>query len=212
VSNTVASALWLIDYLLLAAQRGVGGVNVHGGLAACRGYTPLCVPRAHGLIAGSAPGIDPVADLSLGAAPAGSGELAPQPDFYGLLFVHQLEGGHWLTIRSDRPTQLREFALQMPDGSIRLALDNPDPRLATTVELRVAGGGGTGANVLRLTGPSLDATSHVQFGRSQVAQDGTWRPGGAEGVSATAAGTRLVVGAASAVLVTLLPTDRAGHR
>ena len=46
----------------------MSGVGIQGGLAACRGYTPLCVPGAKGAAAGTAPGIDPVADASLGAA------------------------------------------------------------------------------------------------------------------------------------------------
>jgi hypothetical protein len=191
VSNTLASALWIVDYLLLAGQRGVAGVDVHGGLAACRGYTPLCVPRASGAVAGSRPGIGPVADASLGAA-AGEGPLAVQPDFYGLLLVRQLEGGRWLPVRSDPPSPLHEFALLMPDGSIRVVLVNLSPKLNAHVVIR-AGGRRTLLEVLRLTGPSLGATSGVRFGGAAVGADGTWAPvpsqptqqgpGGSDGVA-----------------------------
>jgi hypothetical protein len=202
VSNTLASALWLVNYLLMTAHRGVDGVNVHGGLAACRGYTPLCVPGAVGPVAGSAPGIDPVADASLGAGPSGSGRLAAQPDFYGLLLVHQLQGGRWLPVRVDRPSPLAVFALQMPDGSIRVALDNSDPHFAGTVVVNAAGQHRT-ATVLWLTGPSLDSTSHVQFGGSEVAADGTWRAQAGQRLSTTATGVRLGVGPASAAVLSL---------
>ncbi|HSS10501.1 MAG TPA: glycosyl hydrolase family 79 C-terminal domain-containing protein [Acidimicrobiales bacterium] len=205
VSNTLASALWIVNYLLGAAKHGVSGVDVHGGLAACRGYTPLCVPGAKGPVAGSSPGIDPVADASLGAGPSETGRLAAQPDFYGLLFVHQLEGGRWLSLRLDRSTPLDAFAVQMRDGSVRVALINPDPHFTGTLTIHIAGHRGT-ASVLRLTGPSLGATAPIQFGGSQVAGDGTWEARPGDHLSTTAAGVPVDIGPASAVLVTLPPT------
>ncbi len=210
VSNTLASALWMVDYLLVAAQRGVDGVNVHGGLAACRGYTPLCLPGARGPVAGTEPGVDPIADLSLGAgqvSPSGKARLTAQPDFYALLLVRQLEGGRWLPVRSDRPGPLQTFALRMPDGSIRLVLDNPDPHRAMAALVRVAEDIGSGA-VVRLTGPSLGATSQVAFGGSEVTDAGNWQPRTVERLPVTRnAGpvVRVKIPAASAALVTLSP-------
>jgi hypothetical protein len=183
VSNTLASALWIIDFLLRAGEGGVAGVGVQGGLAACRGYTPLCVPGATESITSSRPGIDPVADASLGAS-AGDGPLAVQPDFYGLLLVRQLVGGRWLLVTSDRPSPLSHFALAMPDGSFRVVLVNP-ATTRTDVVIR------TGAQraitrVLRLTGPSLEATSGIRLG-------GTAEEGG----------TRVDLAASSAAIVSL---------
>jgi hypothetical protein len=43
VSNSCTSALWVIDYMLTAAQQGMAGMNFHGGLnTLCDGYTVLC--------------------------------------------------------------------------------------------------------------------------------------------------------------------------
>jgi hypothetical protein len=206
VSNTLASALWMVDYLLLLAEHGVAGVNVHGGLAACRGYTALCVPGATGAIGGSGPGIDAVADASLGAGPGEGGRLVAQPDFYGLLLVRQLEGGRRLSVRLDRSSPIRVFAFGMPDGSIRVVFDNPDPRFAGRLLVRAAGHRGP-ATVLRLTGPSLGATSDVTLGGSPVAADGTWRAAPGPGAVAAQDGVRLDLRPASAAVVTLAASD-----
>jgi hypothetical protein len=115
-----------------------------------------------------------VADASLGAA-AGTGPLSVQPVFYGLLLVRQLEGGRWLSVSSKPASPLREFALVMPDGSIRVVLDNPDPVFRARVVLR-AGGQRVVTGTLRLTGPSPASTSRVRLGGAGVAGDGTWNP------------------------------------
>ncbi|HLY82590.1 MAG TPA: hypothetical protein VKQ71_06380, partial [Acidimicrobiales bacterium] len=203
VSNTLASALWMVRYLLDAGRRGVAGVNVHGGLAACRGYSPLCVAGASGATVVSRPGIDAVADASLGAGPD-DGRLTAQPDFYGLLLVHQLEGGRWLPVTSDRPSPIEAFALAMPDSSVRVVLVNPDARHAAGVSIRMATASAA-ATLLRLTGPALGAVSGVQYGGAVVAPDGRWRPGPPETVPAGPDGVRVGVGPASAVVVTISP-------
>jgi hypothetical protein len=204
VSNTLASALWMVNYLLSAGRDGVSGIDVHGGLAACRGYSPLCVPGATGPLAGSSPGIDPVADSSLGASTDSRGRLVVQPDFYSLLLVHQLEGGRWLPLHTDGSGRVTAFAVEMPDRSIRVVLDNMDGDVAANVALRLTGHPGT-ASVLRLTGPSLDATQNVSFGASEVGPDGTWHAATREHQTVSATGAHVDVGAASAVLLTLPP-------
>jgi hypothetical protein len=171
VSNTLASALWVVNYLLNSGRQGIAGVNVHGGLAACRGYSPLCVPGATGPDPATAPGVEPIADLSLGAAPNIGGQLTVQPDFYGLLLVHQLEGGRWLAVHSDRSLPFSSFALLMPGGEVRVVLVNTSA--TRTWPVKIGGGFGPGTAV-RLTGPSLSATGGVRLGGGQVAADGTF--------------------------------------
>jgi hypothetical protein len=200
VSNTLASAFWIVEYLVTVAQRGVAGVGIQGGLAACRGYTPVCVPGAAVAAAGTAPGIDPIADASLGAAPADNGRLGVQPDFYGLLLVHELEGGRWLPLTSNQHAPAWEAADQMPDGTVRVVIVNPSP--ATAVDITVRGlGTRRRATVQWLTGPSLAATSGVTFGGAEVGAGGGWRP---HVDTLLANGTdRVHVPAATAALVTV---------
>ena len=202
VSNTLASALWIVEYLVTVAQHGVAGVGVQGGLAACRGYTPLCVPGATGAGPGTAPGIDPIADASLGAAASADGRLAAQPEFYGLLLVHELEGGRWLPLSSNSRTTSREAAVQMPDGSVRVAIVNPSPATPAEVTLRVPSSHGQ-ASVQWLTGPSLASTSGVTLAGAGVGSDGTWRPHPATPVETTSAGAHIRVPPATAALVTI---------
>jgi hypothetical protein len=154
------------------------------------------VPGATGPTPDTAPGVEPIADLSLGAAPNINGELVAQPDFYGLLLVRQLEGGRWLPTTADRKTPLTSRALLMPDRSIRVVVVNPDP--AQAWDLRV-GGDHRAASVLRLTGPSLGATGGIRFGCAQVAPDG----GFAVPVGEQLRRPDVTVGPASAVLLTL---------
>jgi hypothetical protein len=202
VSNTLASALWIVEYLVTVAQRGIAGVGVQGGLAACRGYTPLCVPGATGAVAGTAPGIDPTADAALGAAAAVDGRLAAQPEFYGLLLVHELEGGRWLPLTSNPVTTSWEAAVQMPDGSARLVIVNPSPTTPAEFTVRTPGHRGE-ASVQRLTGPSLTATSGVSLGGAQVGGDGAWRPHAAIPLAGSANGVVVHVPPATAALVTV---------
>ncbi len=202
VSNTLAAALWMVEYLVTVAQRGVNGVGIQGGLAACRGYTPLCVPGAKGPAAGTAPGIDPVADASLGAAASLDGRLVVQPDFYGLLLVHELEGGRWLPCRTNQPTAAWEAAVKMPDGAVRVVIINPSPGATADIIVRTPGRDGRGS-VQWLTGPSLGATSGVNLGGAEVGADGTWTPRPDNVLARSADGVHVQVPAATAALVTV---------
>lgn len=202
VSNTLASALWMVEYLVTVAQRGVDGVGIQGGLAACRGYTPLCVPGAEGPAAGTAPGIDAVADASLGAAVSGDGRLAAQPDFYGLLLVHQLEGGRWLPFTTTQPRTTWEAAAKMPNGAVRVVIVNPSPSAGADLTVRTLGQYGR-AQVRWLTGPSLRATSGVTLGGAQVGANGTWAPLPDRVLPGNADGVHVQVPAATAALITI---------
>jgi hypothetical protein len=201
VSNTLASALWMVEYLVTVAERGVAGVGVQGGLAACRGYTPLCVPGATGAAPGTAPGIDPIADASLGAAPAVNGRLAAKPDFYGLLLVHELEGGRWLPVTSSQPTGAWEAATKMPDGTVRVVVVNPSAS-AIDITIHVSSPGGR-ASVQWLSGPSLAATSGVTLGGSSVAADGTWQSHAGTSLAESSDGLHIRVPGATAALLTV---------
>ncbi len=203
VSNTLASALWITEYLLVLAHAGVSGVGIQGGLAACRGYTPLCVPGAAGAAPGTAPGIDPVADTSLGAAADPGGRLAAQPDFYGLLVIRELERGRWVPLAGPVPEPLYAAAVVMPDGAVRLVVVNPSPD--QSVELLVRGGRGR-AGAQFLAGPSLSAVSGVSLGDAAVGADGRWVPGPDRLLVNGASGVRLSLPAATAALVTIAAT------
>jgi hypothetical protein len=202
VSNTLASSFWVIEYLVTVAQHGVSGVGIQGGLASCRGYTPLCVPGAEGAATGTGPGIDPVADASLGAAASRDGRLAAQPDFYGLILVHELEGGQWLPCAISQSTPAWLAAVKMADGAVRVVIVNPSPSAAANITVRGLSHGGR-ASLQWLTGPSLGATTGVSLGGAQVGVDGTWTPLTDTPLAGSADGVHVHLPAATAALLTI---------
>ena len=103
------------------------------------------------------------------------GRLAAQPDFYGLLLVHELEGGQWLPFMTNQPTPAWLAAVKMPAGAVRVIIVNPSPSAAADFTVRVPGQDGR-ASLQWLTGATLGATTGVSLGGAQVNVDGTWTP------------------------------------
>lgn len=67
VSDTVASALWALDFTLTAFADGVDEINFHGGLDDCIPYSPICRTA--------------------------DGELEPRPLYFALRALNSLGGG-----------------------------------------------------------------------------------------------------------------------
>jgi hypothetical protein len=180
VSNAYASALWAVDYLLTGAQRGVAGMNFHGGLnTLCQGYTALCS--------------------------VGKDTYRPQPLYYGLLFTRLLGTGTFLpapvTI-SNKADHITAFALKpAKPGPVKVMVENLSSR-ATTTALKATGYRGH-ASALQLTGGSPLATSGVKIQGAQVAANGTLTPGKASSINCTTGTCNLVMAPYTALVVTL---------
>jgi len=189
VSNTFASALWAADYLTLAAQRGVAGVNLHGGLGVCTEhpgspyYTPLC--------ALDRPSLD-------------GNSYTAQPEFYGIQLARMLTGS-FVRVGLHTTTNLVVRATRADDGTVKVLLIDKDvdgqPDLSVTMALPP---GYDGGQVTRLFAPSNAAQSGVTLGGATVAPDGSLAPG-----FSTLAGkggrTDIAMRAGSAAIVTLAP-------
>jgi hypothetical protein len=149
ISDAYGTALWAIDYLFTTAEHGASGVNFHGG--------------------GDGPGYTPIADSS-GAV------VGVRPEFYGmLLFTHAGTGPILETTASAGGLNFTAYAVKQADGSTRVVLVNKDA--ATTVRTTVdVGHAVTSADVTRLLGPSLGATSGVTLGGAAIAPSGAWSP------------------------------------
>jgi hypothetical protein len=188
VSNTFASALWAAGFLPKVMSSGAVGVNMHGHVANCKGYSPVC---------------------ALGPLELSTGELRAQPEWYALLMVRELVGTRPLpTAAKARAARANVHAMAFlaGDGSLRLVVVNDGPLGTPTLSLRLRlGAAFTSASTLALTGQSLRALDGVELGESEVAPDGTWtarrfgRAVARDGVIAV----RLP--AASAVLVSVAP-------
>jgi hypothetical protein len=177
VSDTYASALWVVDYSLLMAQAGVQDLNFHSGINGCspNSYTPFCDPTSK------------------------AGQLQARPDYYGLLMVQALGTGSFLALGNSDIAGVRAYAVQ--NGSqLRLVLDNVAATTSVTVHL---GASYTHGTALALTGPSLSATSGVMLGGATVNSNGTF--GGGKTTAIAVSGNTLTISLPgdSAMLITL---------
>jgi hypothetical protein len=189
VSDTYASALWATDAELLVASMGIKGYYFHSAIARCGGpkpfykaYTPFCAATD---------------------ADAAAGRLRAQPEYYGMLLLQQVGTGNFAPVDNSDPATLRAYALR--NGSrLRLVLDNLAASGSRTVTVNLGAAYAHG-NLLRLTGPGLNARSGLTLGGHTVGADGTFA--GTDKTSIPVAGSTLTLTlpAASATLVTLTP-------
>ena len=191
ISNTFASALWAAGYVGQAMTAGIVGVNLQGNPINCVGYTPLCASDTAALAAG---------------------RLRAQPDWYALLLTRSLIGSRPLltTIASTGTPNLAAYGFAGPDHTRKLLLVDDEAPGSSPLAVRAPLGPGFGvARVLRLTGPSLAATSGILLGGRAVPASGEFvEP--ARGEQATLRGgvLSLRVEPASAALVTVASAPR----
>jgi hypothetical protein len=152
VSNTYASALWILDYGLLLAQHGIAFANFQMRVHGCKPYLPLCT-RAHGT------------------------RLFARPEFYGLLALRQMGTGRFLHVGDSDPVGLRAFAIRNGSGTLSIALDNVGPAVTVRVEVPGRRPPGRGRETLLRTTSSrgLAATGRINLGQRRVHADGRLR-------------------------------------
>jgi hypothetical protein len=199
VSNAYASALWVIDYMLLAAQHGIVGMSFHGGLnALCGGYSPLCRVGSTG------------------------NTYTPNPMYYGMAFTRMLGPGQFLpatvTTSSTSPN-IAAFALKPATATgigtvagtgTRVMLENLGAT-PTRALLKIGSYQGP-VSLWHLTGGSPLATSGVKIQGASVAADGTLAPGTANTVQCVASGCHVGLAPYTAVLVTIPSKGAPGNR
>ncbi len=187
-SQSPANALWALDWTLRAGSSGVKGVNFHGSFGACadnaQSQAPICSP---------------------GRDAANAGDVAPQPEYYGLLAARQLEGGRFVPTHLVAPEplpNLTTWATLAPGGTITIAIDNmATTGLAQPVSIPISGYTTTKET---LSSPSVEASSSITLGGAAVTTAGLWRPKPVRPSHARGF-TRIIVRPASAVIVTLRP-------
>ena len=191
ISNTFASSLWATAYITQAMAAGVVGVNLQGNPDNCPGYTPLCAPDA---------------------AAAAAGALTARPDWYALQLTRALIGARPLLTRiSAAPTpNLVAGAFSAPGHVLKLILVDDETPGSAPLSLKVRVGPGLArGQVLRLTGPSQQATGGVLLGGRSVAADGSLgAPANPERARLRGQSLTVRVPASSAALVTLEPPGR----
>jgi len=138
VSDTFASALWVLDALFALAHVGVDGINIHTSENAA--YDPFTFSRS--------------ADRWLAQV---------KPIYYGLLmFARAAPPGSRLlaTTHPAQPT-LRTWATLAPGRTVRVVLINDSPERSITVAIRAPFGATATARLTRLIAPGLTAKTNV---------------------------------------------------
>lgn len=139
VSNAFASALWSADFLLLMAQAGVSGVNLHGG--GDGNYSPI------------------VGDQHSG--------FTESPVYYGMRFAAQFCGSRFMECKLDEnPWNLTAYLAERKRGGLQLGVVNKGP---DDVCVRLGPELGGPRRSMLLSGPSLTAKSGTHLDEIPVA-------------------------------------------
>jgi hypothetical protein len=174
VSDSYASALWVIDHLFTIAQGGSVGVNLHGG--------------------GNGDGYTPIADNDGVVVEA-------RPEYYGVLLCALAGQGPLLTTSINAGSlNISAYAVQNSPSQLSLIVVNKDDtqNLQFTVACPRAV---ESASLQLLAGPSLSANTGVTIQSSAVNSDGSFSPQSPYGLSVSSDNFTGYVPAASAALI-----------
>lgn len=140
VSDTFASALWMLDALLELARTGVDGVNVHTFPHAA--YEPFSFSRR-----------------------AGRWQADVHPEYYGLLMFARAAppGSRILSTRGGFSDAIKRWAILAPDGTLRVVLINKGDR-PRHIGLRSPPRYSQSGLITRLVAPTPFARSDVTIG------------------------------------------------
>ena len=177
VSDSFASALWVLDYLFVLAKFGAAGANLQTGinhLGKLSAYSPIFDDQ--------------------------KGHYGAAPEYYGLLAFAQIADGEMIAVEAATSgINLTAYALRQQRGAIAAAVINKD--MTRDAAVRIAGAPQGEAQVMRLAAPSVSALRGVTLGGAGVGNDGRWG-GVTQSVKIENGRAILNVPAASAALVT----------
>jgi len=184
VSDTLAAALWVLDFMFTLASAGCAGVNLETGvnqLGFISSYSPI--------------GDDE------------QGHYWAAPEYYGMLAFAQAGIGRIIGCTIDAGDRnIKAYATQPAKDGFDLTLINREPSSDALVfiDTGVAASFREGS-LIRLSGPSLESKSGVTLAGAAVPSTGLWKPARSEEVKRTRGKLRVRLPAASAAIVTLRP-------
>ena len=182
VSDTLAAALWVLDFMFTLASAGCAGVNMETGV------------NHRGFISS----YSPIGDDE-------QGHYWAAPEYYGMLAFAQSGAGRIIGSTIDAGDRnIKAYAIQPAKERIVLTLINKEPSSDAIIVID------TGASapfrrgsLVRLSGPSLESKSGVTLGGASVSPAGLWNSTRIEAVSGIRRRLQVRVPAASAAMVTL---------
>jgi hypothetical protein len=189
VSNTFASALWMVDTLFAMARSGVDGVNIHTLPEAI--YHPFTFQRVNGRWLATV-----------------------DPEYYGLLLFSEAAptGSRLLAVSSPADPDIRARAALTRQGLIHVVLINDSLSTAHDIALSAPADYGKTAVVESLTAPSASATADVtlagqSFG-TQTATGTLTGPFQVGHLTPTGGQYTISVPASSAVMISFAPRKK----
>ncbi|HEY2161196.1 MAG TPA: glycosyl hydrolase family 79 C-terminal domain-containing protein [Solirubrobacteraceae bacterium] len=140
VSDTFASALWVLDTLFNLASAGVDGANIH-----------------------SLPGA--AYELFSFQHPSSGWQAFVHPEFYGMMLFAQAfpPGAQLLPVSASPAGLVKVWATRSQDFQTRVVLINKDPTQSATVQVQVPGFTNV-AHLERLLAPDVFSTDGVTLG------------------------------------------------
>ena len=179
VSDSYASALWVIDHLFACASNGAQGVNLHGGGDGL-GYTPIA--DSNGVV------------------------VEARPEFYGLtLFTLAGQGTIQETSISAGGLNATAYAIKAMNGALNIIINNKDQVQTLNVAIQLPAGqipqAAQSAQLIQMTGPSLDATTGIAIQGSAIQANGTFSPGPATMLLTSGQSVSCYVSPMTAVLI-----------
>jgi hypothetical protein len=191
VSDVFAAALWELDDQLVTAREGVAGDYMHGTVLQCDTakplfmyYTPLCAPTA---------------------ADAAAGDLAAQPEYYGLAAVRDVGTGAFLNLTNPVYTDVRAYAVRHSNGTMTVVLDDVDNASTTgasTVQLTLGASYSRASQVDLSASGGLTATGGITLGGQTVQANGALPAPNPVGFNVGGATVTVTIPASSAEILT----------
>jgi hypothetical protein len=170
-TRTQASALWTVVYALTAAQAGVGQLDLHGALDACKGGPPA----------------SPLCDS--GAYRKPNGVIVGQANYFGMMLVSALEPGSFRKVDQSGSENIYSYAVSHQDGSMSLVIVNQnDPKVSgqAPIKIKLPQAAAT-ATMSQMTAPTFDSVALTRIdGREDAGVPASERakvPGFIEGAS-----------------------------
>lgn len=184
VSDTMASALWVLDYMFTLAANGCSGVNMETGVNQLGFISPY----------------SPIAP----AANEQAGPVTAKPEYYGMLAFSLAAQGTLLKVDQPADAPLaKAYATRRPDGKMNVTLINKGSDPVTFFITLDGAPHQQHATLLRLTGPAIDAKTGIMLGGSAISAAGAWKPVHSEAIPIASQKLTLTTPAASAAIATI---------
>lgn len=178
VSDTLAAALWGVDYMFQLAAAGYSGCNFHGGTGGP--YSPL-VEDGRGVMTYNA-----------------------RPLYYGMLMFALGGRGEMVPSILMQPNlNLNAYTATGPHRELQITVINKEPNTSVDIDITLDRRYNKGS-VIRLTGSGIASKTGITLGGSTVSSSGDWQPSSTEPLAPHGRSITLHVPAASAALAILV--------